>query len=82
MQCHRCRTAMRLTESISEGHVRQTWYQCPACGANQTVSQPDECTLRRIGSSLRCSLGWSQAVCFERRGAQMASPAEGVGIGK
>jgi len=62
MRCHRCHTVMRLTDSLSEGHVRQTWHQCPACGANQTVTQPGECTLRRVGSSVRCSQGWSQAV--------------------
>lgn len=46
---------MQQTDSVIEGHARQTWYWCPVCAARQTVSQPYEAPLRRIGNAQRCS---------------------------
>jgi hypothetical protein len=46
---------MDQTGAVTEGRARQTWYQCPVCTSTQTVSQPYDDGLRRIGNSLRCS---------------------------
>jgi hypothetical protein len=49
---------MHLTDSLTEGNAKQTWYECPTCAATQTISRPYESSLRRIGNSLRCSTAW------------------------
>jgi hypothetical protein len=49
---------MQQTDSVVEGHARQTWYRCPVCAASHTVSQPYEARLRRIGNAQRCSSDW------------------------
>lgn len=53
MRCHHCHSEMRQTDSVTEGGARQTWYRCPVCAADQTVSQPCEVPLRRIGTAQR-----------------------------
>lgn len=55
MRCHHCQSTMQLTDSLVEGHARQSWYHCPLCGARQTVSQPCESLVQRLGHTLRCS---------------------------
>jgi hypothetical protein len=55
MHCHHCGSAMQATESVVEGHACQTWYRCPLCDARQTVSQPCESMLQRLGHTLRCT---------------------------
>lgn len=55
MRCSHCRSEMHQTDSVTEGKARQTWYSCPICTAVQTVSQPYEATLRRVGNAQRCS---------------------------
>ncbi len=55
MRCHQCHSEMRTTDSSLEGRVYQVWYQCPLCTAEQTVAQPCETPLRRIGKMQRCS---------------------------
>lgn len=60
MRCNHCRSEMQQTDSVTEGRARQTWYRCPVCAASQTVSQPCEAPLRRIGDLLRCSSDWSE----------------------
>lgn len=61
MRCNHCHSTMQQTDSIAEGNARQTWYRCPVCTASQTVSQPEQATLRRIGNFLRCSCDWPAA---------------------
>ena len=58
MQCHHCDTRMQQTDSITEGGARQDWYRYPVCDAVQTVSQPHESDLRRVGNAQRCSSVW------------------------
>ena len=58
---------MRVTDTITEGRVRQTWHQCGNCGHSNTVIQPWSNPLQRIGNAMRCSSVWS-----ERIGANLA----------
>jgi len=58
---------MQQTDSITEGRARQTWYRCPTCAASQTISQPYQATLQRIGDMLRCSCDWPEGL--GRRGS-------------
>ena len=60
MRCSHCRSEMQQTDSIVEGRARQTWYQCPVCAANQTITQPCQTGLQRIGNLLRCSCAWQE----------------------
>ena len=60
MRCNHCHSEMRQTDSVTEGRARQTWYSCPVCAASQTVSQPCEAPLRRIGDAQRCIGGWTE----------------------
>lgn len=55
MRCNHCRSTMEQTDSVIEGRARQTWYRCPVCAAEQTVSQPCQALMRRIGNAQRCS---------------------------
>jgi hypothetical protein len=67
MQCHHCHSQMQQTESVVEGRARQTWYRCPVCAASQTVSQPYQTTLLRIGNAQRCSCGGPDLVYRDRQ---------------
>ncbi|MCG6966088.1 MAG: hypothetical protein LJE59_06235 [Chromatiaceae bacterium] len=58
MRCRHCRSEMQQTDSVAEGGARQVWYQCPLCASSQTVSQPYEARLRRMGDLQRCSSDW------------------------
>jgi hypothetical protein len=49
---------MEETESVAERGARQTWYRCPVCAAYQTISQPYQAGLQRIGNAQRCSSDW------------------------
>jgi hypothetical protein len=53
---------MHLTDTLTEGSAKQTWYLCPVCAAEQTTSQPSELTLRRVGNAMRCSCQWPEDV--------------------
>ena len=55
MRCHQCHSEMRQTDSVTEGRAHQTWYHCPVCAADQTVSRPCEVPVRRIGKVQRWS---------------------------
>ena len=55
MQCNQCGCRMQQTDTVTESGVRQTWYRCPLCAAGQTISQPCQRGLRRIGNAQRCS---------------------------
>jgi hypothetical protein len=66
MQCRHCQSEMEQTESITEGGARQTWYRCPVCAANQTVSQPHQARLQRIGNAQRCSSAWPESGPIDR----------------
>jgi len=55
MRCRHCHSQMEQTDTVAEEGVRQVWYRCPLCSASQTVSQPHQAQLRRIGSLQRCS---------------------------
>lgn len=55
MHCRHCHSEMKQTDTVFEGRALQIWYECPLCSAQQTVSQPCEAQLRRIGSLQRCS---------------------------
>lgn len=62
MRCSHCRSEMQQTDSVTEGRARQTWYRCPVCAASQTISQPYEAELQRIGDLLRCSSAGADGV--------------------
>lgn len=55
MRCRHCDSEMEQTDQVAEGRVRQVWYRCPLCAASNTVSQPHQTPLRRIGNLQRCS---------------------------
>ena len=55
MRCSHCHSQMEQTDTVTEGSARQTWYRCPLCAASQTVSQPFQTGLQRIGDAQRCS---------------------------
>jgi len=60
---------MQQTDSVTEGRARQTWYRCPVCAASQTISQPSQAALQRIGDLLRCSCsGDGQTLAARYRG--------------
>lgn len=61
MNCRNCRHPMNETDSVTEGGAHQTWYRCPSCAAEETVSQPYESALRRLGQVQRCSSYWPNA---------------------
>ena len=58
MHCSHCDSRMDQTHTVTEGRATQTWYQCPVCQSTQTIAQPHDAVLRRIGSTLRCSCTW------------------------
>lgn len=58
MYCNHCHSTMQKTDSIAEGRAQQTWFECPVCAATQTISEPYEQRLKRIGTALRCSCAW------------------------
>jgi len=60
MRCNHCRSSMDQTDSVIEGRARQTWYRCPVCASEQTVSQPCEAMVKRIGNAQRCSCEWPE----------------------
>jgi len=60
MQCHHCQSQMQQTDTITDGGARQTWYRCPVCAAGQTISQPCQTGLQRIGNAQRCSCVWPE----------------------
>ena len=66
MQCHHCHATLQLVDSLLEGHVRQSWYHCPLCGADQTVAQRAEDNLRRFGDTQRCSCAMPQPAAYQR----------------
>ena len=51
---------MQQTDTVTESGVRQTWYRCPVCSAGQTIAQPCQSGLRRIGNAQRCSCVWPE----------------------
>ena len=55
MRCNHCQSSMDQTDSIVEGRARQTWYRCPVCSSEQTISQPCEALVTRVGNVQRCS---------------------------
>ncbi len=58
MHCPHCRQAMNQVDQVVEHHTRQTWYECPTCGLQHTVSARNETTTdtpRRIGKRYRFS---------------------------
>ncbi len=60
MHCPHCQQPTNQTDEIIERHTRQTWYECPVCGTQHTVSQRNEATPespRRIGKGYRFSAG-------------------------
>ena len=57
MRCSHCQSEMQQTDSVTEGRACQTWYRCPVCAASQTISQPHQAVMQRIGDLLRCSCG-------------------------
>lgn len=67
MQCHHCHSEMHQTDYVIDGPVRQTWYHCPLCGADETVVCPEELRLRRVGNAQRCSSGLPANPPFSRR---------------
>ena len=66
MRCIHCRSQMEQTDTVTEGGVRQTWYRCPLCAASQTVSQPCQTVLQRIGNAQRCSFIGATATALYR----------------
>ena len=39
MHCLRCQSAMEKTEEVIEQRTHQSWYRCPLCTHQQTVSE-------------------------------------------
>ena len=52
---------MRETDSLVEGHSRQTWYECPLCNTHHTVIQPCADPFNRMGNTVRCRAGTGDA---------------------
>ena len=42
MRCRHCQNIMDQTDQVLERHTRQTWYRCPVCDSQHTVSEPSE----------------------------------------
>ena len=61
MRCSHCRSEMHETETLVEGHSRQTWYECPLCNTHQTVIQPCADTFNRMGDTTRYYAGAAPA---------------------
>ncbi len=55
MRCLHCHHPLARIDEVRDQHARQTWYQCPACGHQQTTSEPCPDIGRRIGKALRFS---------------------------
>ena len=66
MRCNHCHSQMEQTDTVTEGSARQTWYRCPLCAASQTVSQPFQTGLQRIGNAQRSSCIGPQAAANYR----------------
>lgn len=42
MRCKHCQNIMDQTDQVVERHTCQTWYRCPVCHSQHTVSEPSE----------------------------------------